>query len=786
MLKRKMLRDIKNNLSQFITIFLMVMIGVMAYSGIEAYMTGMQVTADRFYKDNNLQDMNVIANNVTEEDLDAIKNIEHVNDAERKLSVTATTPDDDTMLVSFIESNDISVFHVFDGVEFDADTDGAWLDRFYAVENNIKVGDTITFKYDGYEFKEEVKGLVNIPDHVYDVKDESELFPDHKEFGFVYLSSKELEGYVCNKAVKETGLDEEKLRQTGFDYRDELIFTTAMVDIDKESNYTKVKENIEKNIENAIAVVDIKDTTSYRTYQGEIDEGKTYVGVFSGLFLFIAMLSVVTTMTRVVKKQKIQIGTLKALGFSDRSIVTHYVGYGVWISVFASIAGLIAGYFGIGNMFISMEMDFFQIPDGKPILKMSSYICAVLVIMAVAVVSYIACYKELKANPADTLRNEIPNVKTGTLDITTKGIFKKMSFSTKWNVRDMLRNKARTVTGIVGILGCCMLMVCAIGMLNTMNHFIKWQYSDLLNFEYKMSLKEGTTEEQLQKLKDTYGDSTSQSYLIEYKDKDGEKQSNNIFITDAGDMVRFENEDGEYIKIHSDKGIYVTRKLAEKEKLKVGDKIKWHLVGSSEYYESEIVGLNKDPQNQNITMTREYFESLGNEYTPDTLYTNENLAGVKEVDNVQVVQNIKDLEKGMNNMLNTLKSMISLIIVVAILLGVVIIYNLGVLSYTEKQYQFATLKVLGFDDRKIRGIFVRQNNIISVISILFGLPAGYMLTDFILKMALEESFDFGAYINPETYVMAAVGTFAVIFVVGKILSAKVNVIDMVSSLKGNE
>ena len=98
----------------------------------------------------------------------------------------------------------------------------------------------------------------------------------------------------------------------------------------------------------------------------------------------------------------------------------------------------------------------------------------------------------------------------------------------------MLRNKARTVTGIVGILGCCMLMVCAIGMLNTMNHFIKWQYSDLLNFEYKMSLKEGTTEEQLQKLKDTYGDSTSRSYLIEYKDKDGEKQSNNIFITDAG------------------------------------------------------------------------------------------------------------------------------------------------------------------------------------------------------------------------------------------------------------
>ena len=103
----KMLRDIKKNLSQFITIFLMVMIGVMAYSGIESYMDGMKKTADVFYSENNLQDLNVMGANFTKDDLENIKKIDNVKDAERKLSVTGTTDNDKTLLINFIESNNI-------------------------------------------------------------------------------------------------------------------------------------------------------------------------------------------------------------------------------------------------------------------------------------------------------------------------------------------------------------------------------------------------------------------------------------------------------------------------------------------------------------------------------------------------------------------------------------------------------------------------------------------------------------------------------------------------------
>ena len=168
------------------------------------------------------------------------------------------------------------------------------------------------------------------------------------------------------------------------------------------------------------------------------------------------------------------------------------------------------------------------------------------------------------------------------------------------------------------------------------------------------------------------------------------------------------------------------------------------------------------------------------------MYTNKDLSNTKEITNVEVISNIEQLKEGMDSMLETMKTMITLIIVIAVILGVVIIYNLGILSYTEKQYQFATLKVLGFKNKQIKKIFIKQNNIIAVISIILGLPAGFYLTDWIFKTAIEESYDFGAHINIETYVIAAIGTFLISYLVSKLLATKIKKIDMVTSLKGNE
>jgi putative ABC transport system permease protein len=323
-------------------------------------------------------------------------------------------------------------------------------------------------------------------------------------------------------------------------------------------------------------------------------------------------------------------------------------------------------------------------------------------------------------------------------------------------------------------------------MLDSMNFFVKLQFEDLYNFDYKLNLKENLSDKELKVLYDEYGRYTSLSLGIEIKDEDGKRESNNIFVTDAGNYVRFVDNKNKIKVGPNDNGVYVTYKLASNKGYKIGDEIKWHIYGDEKYYTSRIVGFNKDPQNQNVSMTRKYLESLGIEYKPDSLYTNMDLSGVKDIKNVETIQDIENLKEGMNGMLSMMKTMLVMIIGIAVLLGGIIIYNLGILSYSEKQYQFATLKVLGFDDNKIKKIFIKQNNWIAIVSIVLGLPSGYYLTDWLFKTAIEEHYDFGAFITLRTYILSAVGTFIVSYLVSKFLARKVNKIDMVTSLKGNE
>lgn len=753
MLKRKMFRDIKNNISQFISIFSMVMIGVLAYTGIEAYMDGMQNSGDKFYDEYNLEDL-IAYGKFNDEIINDLKSIDGINDINGKLSVTAMTGEK-TLLMNFISENTISKFYVDAGEEFSS-KNGVWLDTFFAKENNIKVGDKIKITYGDITLNPEVLGLIYVPDHVYDVKDESELFPNKKEFGFAYMNINSLDSSM-------------------------RIFNSIMIDTNNKADTSKVKESLESHKE-VLGVIKVEDTASYSTYQGEINEGKSYVGIFSGLFLFIAFLSVITTMTRVIKKERKEIAILKALGYSNFKIIMHYTSYVFFISLLGSALGIIIGYFGVGNIFINMEMSYFEVPNGAPVLNIKSIIMALAVVLLTSLVTILSSISILKESPADSLRPEAPNAKTKK---SSKCTFNKMSFSTKWNLRDVFRNKIRTIGGIIGITSSCALIVCAFGMLNSINYFIKLQFKDLYNFKYKLSLNENITKEETNELISKYESTSSETLNIEIILND-EKETNNLFVTDAGNYVRFIDENDNFMKIDNERGVYVTRKLASENNLKVGDTIKWKVYGNDKIFESKIVGLNKDPQNQNMTATKGYLESLGITYKPDTLYTNKNLENVDKIDKVDVIKSTEGLEKGMNKMLNTMKSMIVLIIFIAIVLGSVIIYNMGLLSFTEKTHQFATLKVLGFSDRKIKKIFVKQNVWILIISIILGMICGKSLVSYLFAKALDAHYDFNAYIELSTYIISALGTSVVTYLTMKLLSRKINEIDMVSSLKESE
>lgn len=761
-LSKKRLRDIKQNKMQFFNIFIMVFLGVFVFAGIHAYMDGMEKSADKYYKDNNFQDIWLSGENFSTEDLEKVKNTENVKDAERILTIRTELENKDgvTLDTNFIESNNISKMYVVDGEEFSKDKKGVWFDSYLAKNLDLKVGDEITVTYQNMKITEKIVGLVNTPDHVYFVKDDTEIFPTHKNYGYMYLSINEL----------PQGMPQ--------------IFNQIIVDVDNTDKTQETKANLENNMKSAIAVTDRESSVSYKGYNSEIEEGTTYSGVFTFLFLFIAVLSVTTTMNRFVKKQRTQIGTLKALGFKNRKIINHYVGYGFIISLVASVVGLLAGKYGLGTFFLNMEMSYFEVPVYNTVLIPVVYILAITVVALITLVTYLSCRSILKESAVEALRIEMPKVKSTKFDLTTKGIFKKASISTRWNLRDVGRNKGRSLMAIVGITGCTMLMLCAFGMMDTMKSYLSWEFDKISNFEYKLSLSNNYTDDQFTNITEKYGNETSESFGIEIKNVD-KKETNTLTVNDAPNKLKYTNHNKEYMDLKDD-GIYITEKLSEKYGLKVGDEITWHIFGDDNWYTCKIAGLNRDPQNQQLNMTRKYYESLGLTYKADTVYTDENLINTKTIDGVDTIQSIATLKQGMESMLETTETMVVLLIVVSAILGFVIIYNLGILSFTEKQYQFATLKVLGFKDKQIKNIFVKQNLWLTVAGIVIGLPLGFWMLDYIFKSALGENYDFNAYINLVSYLYATVGSLVVSVVVNKVLSRKVKKIDMVSSLKGNE
>ena len=495
--------------------------------------------------------------------------------------------------------------YVVEGEEFSKDKKGVWFDSYLAKNLDLKVGDEITVTYQNMKITEKILGLVNTPDHVYFVKDDTEIFPTHKNYGFMYLSINEL----------PEGMPQ--------------IFNQVIIDIDNTDKLQETKADLENNIKSAIAVTDREASVSYQGYNSEIEEGTTYSSVFTFLFLFIAVLSVTTTMNRFVKKQRTQIGTLKALGFKNRKIINHYVGYGFIVSLVASIVGILVGRYALGTFFLNMEMSYFEIPVYNTVLIPIVYILAIAVVVLITLVTYLSCRSILKESAVEALRLEIPKVKNTKFDLTTKGIFKKASISTRWNLRDVGRNKGRSIMAIVGITGCTMLMLCAFGMMDTMKSYLSWEFDKISNFEYKLSLSNNYTDEQFDNITQKYGKETSQTFGIEIKNND-KKETNTLTVNDAPNKLKYTNHNKEYMDLKDD-GIYITEKLSEKYGLQVGDEITWHIFGDDNWYTCKIIGLNRDPQNQQLNMSRKYFESLGFTYRADVLYTDDDLSNTKTI-----------------------------------------------------------------------------------------------------------------------------------------------------------
>ena len=797
MLKKKLYRDLRQNMSQFIVIFVMVMLAVLAFSGVHAYMDGMRVSSEEIYDEYNLADMWLSGEGFSKEDMEKVRANENVSAADRRLTFQGNLEgrDDVTLEMNFLESNDVCRMYVFDGSAFDPeDAEGIWVDKEFAEANGYAVGDQLTVRYTTYKIDVKIAGLVETPDHAYSIKDATQIFPDHNTYGYVYLSYRAIPDEVLKDAAKsklDGGLFDiikDSVVDTMLDNTDlheQIPFPYVMIDLKDPDLFDETKEQLESSIDSIIAVTGRSELASWVGYNSEVEEGETYSFVFTFLLLFIAILSVITTMNRFIKKERVQIGTLKALGYRRKRIVWHYISYNLVLSLIAAAAGIVLGAILIGRFFLKMEMDYFEMPEAHLVLEPIVFITAALSVLVIVFVTWLSCRRILNEPASQALRTEVPSVKNTNFSLTTRGIFSKASTVTKWNLRDIGRNKGRSIAGIAGIMGCVMLVVTALGMQDTIESFMEWQFERINRYRSYLVLSADCTDEEYDALTQKYGDASSETIAIEMEDDEGKAITQTIFVNEAPDFICTSDFSRQPMDLGDD-GMYITRKLSESLKLGIGDEFTFRVYGEEETRTAKICGIYRDPQSQQFTCTRKYMESLGMTYRADTVYSGELLDVTDVPEGADVIQTKEGLESGVRGMMDRMTSVIALFIVLSAVLSVVILYNLGILSFTEKQYQFATLKVLGYRAKPLRRIFNQQGRILAIISILLGLPAGYFMISYIFGAALGDNYDFPAYVRPVSYLLAGAAIFLVSCLVNGWLSGKIRKIDMVSSLKANE
>ena len=756
MLFKKMLRDIRKHKAQFLSIFLMAFLGVFVFAGVGGESVGLEVNVNDYYNDTNLADGWIYSININDLFLYQVDCLGATTQMERQLVVdsVADFSNDPEITLHFVENNTISKFYLLNGEPLDIDDkNGVWLDKSFADAKGLKVGDNITFKFEGHEIEKEIKGIGYSPEYVYHAS-QSSVIPDFSKMGFAYMSYKAFPEDNISYNVLNVKFD-----GTPENYNDLLSYHM-------DGYYSSFVERSEH--------------VSVSQFSEEMDQHKMMSGIFPVVFILISMLILLTTMTRIITHQRTQIGILKASGFKDRSIIFHYVSYGFWLVLVGAILGLILGPMTLPQLFYPSMSATYKLPSWEPAWSMNFvYVAALMVLMSIFV-SYYAVKSISDEKPADTIRPKAPKIST-TGFVEKLGIWNKLSFNVRWNWRDAKRNKFRALMTIIGVIGCSALLVCAFGMYDGMNDLKEWEFNQINHYDSKLVIDDEATISEIDDVaSDVNGDKIMES-AIEIE-SGSVKKSGSLMVLNNTDLVTPTDYDWNPIKIE-DNEVSISQKMADMLDVGVGDTVKWHIMGSDKWVKTKVDKIHADPTSQGLIMSSDKLEDLDLNYTPTSIVTTEHVD--KNYSAIKTANSMKDMTGSWDELTEAMWLLIYILIFFASLLAVVVLYNLGLLSFTEIEREIATLKVLGFKTGALRKLLLTQNLWFTAIGFLLGLPVGY----FILKIMWEssgDSFYILPSISPANFILSAVITFALSILVNLMFSRKIKKLDMVESLKSGE
>lgn len=818
---KDILREVKKSFGRFFAIFAIVMIGVAFFAGVSAASGDMKFSADKYFDDYNLYDLNIVSTiGLDENNLEEIRKIQGVKNIAAGKSVDVLSMVGNSYQVFKIMSipNDnpgnINQIRIKEGRL--PQNSGECVVKYERIRGtDMKIGDKLTFvSGDDSDINSSLKvqeytivGFVYTPVYMSYELGNSQIGSGSVSFIAMigeddfslpvytncYVDLEDTDRYnFYTSSEYEKSVDDvsERLEELGLSQCRDINEKLEMYGMEPDAKW----HILDRDMNYAIVA-----------YENSANQMRDIARIFPVFFFFVAALVCLTTMTRMVDEQRGLIGTYKALGYGRIAISLKYILYAFTASVFGGILGCIAGNLIFPTVIYYCWTIVYQLPDIAFDVHTVTNIIAVASMTGITTLASIfACYKELVSQPAQLMRPKAPKMGKKIFLEHIGFIWKRFSFIRKVTARNIFRYKKRFLMTLIGIAGCTALLIAGFGIKNSIQGLINKQFNEILQYNVAISLEGELSNEAVKDFLDEvkndsyfekamYASQFTGTVIGEDKELDA-----SVYVISA------EQEMNPYIHLRRKKGVdcswdsqgvvittYAAEKLNLKKgdylELKVSDKVRkvkvtdiaemyvGHYVFMKDDYYTEIFG--EEPCFNTILgiakdSTKEAEEKLGSEYMEKD-----------QVDNITFISG--NIER-FNDMVQSLGLITLVLIISAGALAFVVLYNLTNVNISERIREIATIKVLGFYDNEVSAYVYRENVVITILGAIIGLVLGVFLHHFIMDTIAMEDVIFGYDIYWQSYLYSFGITMIFAVFVNLVMYRKMKKIPMVESLKSVE
>ncbi len=807
---------IKNNFKEiiktrrrFISIMIMAFLGVGFFAGLTASSPDMLDSLDSYTDNNNMYDIRIVSTlGLTDEDISAIKNIDEVENVygiQTKDSL-ATISDKENVCKVIEYNENINTPEIIYG-KLPTNSNECLLDSKYTISENIEnfIGKEITLNNNDVDYNNnpiftqktfKIVGIASTPIYISNERGTSSIGSGTISY-FIYTK----DDVINLNYYTEIGIhvkNAKNLVTNSNKYLDKINSCLSKIETIKEEHQTSKMGKVTWYIQ------DRTDNIGYSDIFDAIKTMSNISKVFPVIFYLVAVLISLTSMARMIEEERIEIGTLKSLGYTNLQIISKYIIYSAIACILGGILGMSVGFYLLPTIVWNLYSLIYTIPNFHLNYQLDLGLAGTLIaFLCIGGTTILVACKELKEMPSVLMRPKAP--KNGKKIFLEKisFIWNKLNFSKKITTRNIFRYKKRALMTIVGIAGCTGLMVTGFGIKDSIADIPEKQFGEIFKYNLSVAITDSNKTSNIT----SYINNNSEidSYSEIYATTSTIKNSNGSF--DVSVFVPNSNEDfkkscnlydyksKEAINLNQN-GIIITDKIAEELELKVGDTVKL-IDGNNIEYNLKIIQIAENYVSHYVYMSKEYYEANIKNYQTNMILINANknitddqLKTISEelltLDGTASVSAISTLVSSIEDMLGTLNYVVIILVVASALLAFVVLYNLANINIGERQREIATLKVLGFYDNEVDSYINKENIIFTVVGILLGLIFGFFLTSSVVVSVEIDKLRFIRRIKPISYVYSVLITLIFSFIVNKVIHFVLKKIDMIESLKSVE